>query len=448
MPEELTDGQLNRMIALAQSDGVGGDSGDGGSLDAQAGDAVQDATDTTKVVDIVDLELPDISDGDASDIESDADTDADVENETETQPDDGETIEDVPDVDVQDVQIVEIAPDVPDVVDAVDVAEVDADVSVIDVVDAIEVQEVVDTVDAFETEIEVEQDVEIVAEVDAAEIAPDISDAVDAVDIVDANDILDVAFDVADVSDVLDVAGDVSECGAKNCDDGNSCTLDSCDPVSAACKNVAQTGTACNDGNLCTIGDVCKDGACAAGKAKDCDDGDYCTADLCKAESGCVNPKNWVKYEYWPEIPVEWTVTVGLETSCSNKLFSGSFKDVCVMSAPKGLKAGTVLTATLDLQAVRKKYSMGDSLALSTMMWGLQTGNGTTSQMTAQIMDINNSVITSSLNDSGGPKAYVQYINGTITKLVYRFEVLSGVTDNIAMWSTTLVREKQCFPKP
>src|SRR5439155_904107 len=40
--------------------------------------------------------------------------------------------------------------------------------------------------------------------------------------------------------------------------------------------------------NACTVGDSCASGACTAGSALSCDDGDLCTDDFCDPNSGCV----------------------------------------------------------------------------------------------------------------------------------------------------------------
>ena len=79
-------------------------------------------------------------------------------------------------------------------------------------------------------------------------------------------------------------------CGPAGCDDGNECTLDSCE--ASGCVHTARAGVTCNDGDSCTAGDVCgNDGACA-GAPRDCDDGNACTDDACVAGAGCVNTPN------------------------------------------------------------------------------------------------------------------------------------------------------------
>ncbi len=108
---------------------------------------------------------------------------------------------------------------------------------------------------------------------------------------------------------------------ALNCDDGEFCTTDSCDPV-AGCQNQALTdNTACGDGDICNGAEVCASGICTAGTAPNCDDGELCTTDSCDPVSGCQN--------------------VGLpdDTSCSDgDVCNGA--EVCV----QGLcSAGTIL---------------------------------------------------------------------------------------------------------
>ncbi len=71
------------------------------------------------------------------------------------------------------------------------------------------------------------------------------------------------------------------------CDDGNQCTIDTCDPVSG-CKTTNSTAP-CDDQNPCTVSDLCATGACS-GTAKTCNDGNVCTTDSCDAgvAGGCV----------------------------------------------------------------------------------------------------------------------------------------------------------------
>ena len=69
-----------------------------------------------------------------------------------------------------------------------------------------------------------------------------------------------------------------------NCDDGNACTIDAC-KADKGCVS-QQSTSPCSDGSACTVGDVCKAGVCFAGAKKACEDGNPCTATNCDAASG------------------------------------------------------------------------------------------------------------------------------------------------------------------
>ena len=69
------------------------------------------------------------------------------------------------------------------------------------------------------------------------------------------------------------------------CDDSNPCTIDNCDPRSGGCNHFPYDGAVCDDGNPCTSGDVCRSAACT-GTPLNCDDGDPCTIDSCDQASG------------------------------------------------------------------------------------------------------------------------------------------------------------------
>ncbi len=77
------------------------------------------------------------------------------------------------------------------------------------------------------------------------------------------------------------------------CDDTNPCTEDLCDPAKANCAHNNQTGAACEaDNNACTVGDACQDGTCVVGKAKDCNDKNVCTLDSCDLAKGCTHSQD------------------------------------------------------------------------------------------------------------------------------------------------------------
>ena len=74
------------------------------------------------------------------------------------------------------------------------------------------------------------------------------------------------------------------------CNDGNPCTDDSCDKASG-CKQ-APNAASCDDGNACTSKDICSGGSCTSGGQISCDDGNSCTDDGCKASGGCFHSNN------------------------------------------------------------------------------------------------------------------------------------------------------------
>ncbi|MCB9740200.1 MAG: hypothetical protein H6747_13125 [Deltaproteobacteria bacterium] len=83
-----------------------------------------------------------------------------------------------------------------------------------------------------------------------------------------------------------------------DCDDGDACTTDSCDKATGTCKNEASEGS-CDDGDACTESDTCVidqgtgKSTCTPGKtAKDCDDSNPCTDDSCDKATGCKHSNN------------------------------------------------------------------------------------------------------------------------------------------------------------
>jgi cysteine-rich repeat protein len=77
----------------------------------------------------------------------------------------------------------------------------------------------------------------------------------------------------------------------KDCDDANPCTVDTCDAITGACKHngAVLDDQACEDGDKCTKNDTCKSGVCTTGQAVDCNDADLCTVDSCEKLKGCLH---------------------------------------------------------------------------------------------------------------------------------------------------------------
>jgi slime mold repeat-containing protein len=77
------------------------------------------------------------------------------------------------------------------------------------------------------------------------------------------------------------------------CDDQNSCTSDSCDPATGCTFTPVPAETACDDGNACTAGDACDaDGHCGGTPeppGTGCDDRNACTlSDACDGAGSCA----------------------------------------------------------------------------------------------------------------------------------------------------------------
>ena len=83
------------------------------------------------------------------------------------------------------------------------------------------------------------------------------------------------------------VCEDAMLCAGVDCDDSNECTQDTCDPMDGQCDHTSVTdGTSCDFGGfpgVCTVG-VCEDAMLCSGV--DCDDGNECTQDACDPMDG------------------------------------------------------------------------------------------------------------------------------------------------------------------
>ena len=100
-----------------------------------------------------------------------------------------------------------------------------------------------------------------------------------------------------------------------DCDDGNPCTLDLCDVAAGGCTNTPAAGF-CSDNNACTINDYCEAGSCVGGPAQNCDDGNICTVDSCEANQGCTHLAN--------DLPCDDGNVCTLDDHCADEQCTGS----------------------------------------------------------------------------------------------------------------------------
>lgn len=84
----------------------------------------------------------------------------------------------------------------------------------------------------------------------------------------------------------------IRRCSASLCDDGNACTVDSCDATANCTHTAVANGSSCNDGNACTQSDSCVAGVCMSGNPVVCAAQDQChSAGACDPTSGaCTSP--------------------------------------------------------------------------------------------------------------------------------------------------------------
>ena len=74
------------------------------------------------------------------------------------------------------------------------------------------------------------------------------------------------------------------------CNDGNLCTIDSC--VDGSCFSLPLDSVPCGVGDVCNGAQHCIEGICQTTVPLDCDDGDPCTDDSCDPTWGCQNVRN------------------------------------------------------------------------------------------------------------------------------------------------------------
>jgi cysteine-rich repeat protein len=113
--------------------------------------------------------------------------------------------------------------------------------------------------------------------------------------VIDAGEQCDDANTIS--GDCCSASCQLEAAGSTCTDDGDACTADTCDGSGVCTHNAVPNGTACDDGVACTTGETCQAGVCTSG-APPCDDGESCTADTCEVSdcfstehgAGCNDP--------------------------------------------------------------------------------------------------------------------------------------------------------------
>ena len=132
---------------------------------------------------------------------------------------------------------------------------------------------------------------EIVSDAETSDPIPTDVSPVDATDV--PSDV--IPRDVIDEGDVdLAPPGTIPCAGDYDCPTRlqglGPCERVGCNQRSGVCEALPRLdGSACDDGDACTTGGVCRAGQCMA-RPIVCDDGNYCTKNLCLSDSGCHHP--------------------------------------------------------------------------------------------------------------------------------------------------------------
>jgi YVTN family beta-propeller protein len=74
-----------------------------------------------------------------------------------------------------------------------------------------------------------------------------------------------------------------------SCDDGNACTGNDACHGGTCVGQAVDDGSPCDDADACTTSDACQGGVCVGGPPPNCDDGNDCTVDSCDPATGCVH---------------------------------------------------------------------------------------------------------------------------------------------------------------
>lgn len=110
---------------------------------------------------------------------------------------------------------------------------------------------------------------------------------------------------------------------ALDCEDNNPCTAIGC-VAETGCSALPVPDVACNDGNACTTADLCLKGNCM-GTAKNCDDGNSCSIDSCDPKSGGCGHDSELNGVECAEDGIPCTVDQCLGGKCNHGTIGSNF---------------------------------------------------------------------------------------------------------------------------
>ena len=119
------------------------------------------------------------------------------------------------------------------------------------------------------------------------------------------------------------------------CTDGNVCTHDD-QCLAAICVGLPSAdGAACTDDDACTALDTCQQGRCQPGAPTVCDDGDSCTIDTCAPSVGCLfSPRDCA-------VPADAAIDSAIDAMTPDVMTpdAGDMPDAAVDAGPDGAPA-------------------------------------------------------------------------------------------------------------
>ena len=145
---------------------------------------------------------------------------------------------------------------------------------------------------------------------------------------------------ICTVNDYCDENGVGKSGPARDCNDDDPCTEDLCGIAQNGCyHNPMPSNTTCEDGYICTTNDTCQSGVCVGGPAKTCDDNNPCTQNLCDEDvvDGC-HYEPFVCDPHHPDFPaIPGCTSCVTDLDCQNNPSASG--NICISGPNGGAKA-------------------------------------------------------------------------------------------------------------